>query len=223
MATNLKDYREKELKWYIVANIFLLLALTDCFNFSSNKENLSMIEIIMKLLDSALISGSICVFAFIFDCLWGDSLKDHLLTGLNDFKLHGSTIFSKIKNKEIKDSRFSTQQVLEKYPEIYRLLENGQNLDPEFENVKWYSIYTKYREKTIILTSHRDYLLCRDIFYTNITIIVLYIISTRVRLLPFRKEFIIFSSIMMFISYVAASFKAKRFVVNVIALDINAE
>ena len=60
---NIKDYREKEQKMYIVANIFVLIllsSLADTLNYQ-----MPWLVILAKLVDTSLLSSTIYIFAFL--------------------------------------------------------------------------------------------------------------------------------------------------------------
>ena len=70
---NIKDYREKEQKMYIVANIFVLIllsSLADTLNYQ-----MPWPDILAKLVDTSLLSSTIYIFAFLADALFSNGTK----------------------------------------------------------------------------------------------------------------------------------------------------
>ena len=132
---NIKDYREKEQKMYIVANIFVLIllsSLADALNYQ-----MPWSDILAKLVDTSLLASTIYIFAFLADALFSNGTKMRLLylTG----HLPGETIFSTLKRKNT-DLRFSTDHLLEKYKEIYDGMPTDKREKYRYENDKWYRI-----------------------------------------------------------------------------------
>ena len=74
---NLKDYRNKELKYYVVANVLVILLASDAFSLinivlgglSTPKVAINVFEVITKQLVSAgLLISIACIYAFVFHC-----------------------------------------------------------------------------------------------------------------------------------------------------------
>jgi len=213
---NLKDYREKEQKMYIVANIFVLILLSDLFNLQNNQYE--WLNVLVKILDSTLLSSSIYIFAFLADALFSSGVKMKLLyfTG----HLPGETIFSELKKKNT-DLRFTTGQLLAKYKEIFEGLPVDKKEKLKYENSQWYKIYNKHRNVSMIFESNRDYLLCRDLYISTLVIIISYLISCNlINVLEFNWTSILYLAIMLIITNVTAHIKGRRFATNVLAYDL---
>ena len=135
-------------------------------------------------------------------------------------KLPGEYIFTEIKKKN-KDIRFTTDMALQKYSHIYSEIPENLNERKKYENSQWYKIYNLYREIPMVFMSNRNYLLMRDMYVSTLVIVVLYFISCFFfRWLTYEKLYIIYLLGILIITNVATHIKAKRFVYNVIALDI---
>ena len=65
---NIKDYRNKELTWYIIANILILFCMLSGFNLNITSEVSSTAEIVNKVLGISVFSGIIYVFVFYIFC-----------------------------------------------------------------------------------------------------------------------------------------------------------
>ena len=90
-----------------------------------------------------------------------------------------------------------------------------------YENDQWYKIYTKYKNSSMILSSHRDYLLCRDIYFATLIMILLYGFTTMLlKNISFSWQLIVFEVVLMFFINIATRQRANRFVDNVITLDL---
>jgi hypothetical protein len=141
MAKNLKNYRQKELSYYVIANITLLLLLLDFFHISQPENNIQGIELISNFLNLAILSSAIFVFTFIIDSLFGATLKTRLVARHSP----GEKIFSEIIQKN-PDKRFTRDTALKVYSEIY-------NSMPQDKKEKY--ILNPYKKPPKIVTHDR--------------------------------------------------------------------
>jgi len=214
----MKDYREKELKWYIFAYLFLMIGISSPDLISSGSDNwLSSIE---KLLSSSLLVGVICTLAFVFDCLYTAELKDMLLC-LGFTTLPGKTVFSRISKGKINDMRIDIIKAQEKYKDIINNLPCNKNEKNKYENIKWYSLSRIHEDDPRVKTAHRDYLLSRDLYTTTITMFVLTIAGMVFGVIQFSWIPIGYLIVMLILTNIATHFRAHRFVNSVIVVDIN--
>lgn len=215
---NLKDYRENELKQYVVANALVFLLVHGFINFA-NTENIKLVQEIVSLFGTTLLASIIYIFTILFDSVIDDKIKNKIVN-LFFMKLPGEYIFTEIKNKN-KDVRFTTDMALQKYFHIYSAIPINSDERKKYENSQWYKIYNKYREAPMVLMSNRNYLLMRDMYVSTMVILVLYFIACFFfKWIIYEKLFIIYLLGILIITNVATHIKAKRFVYNVIALDI---
>lgn len=215
---NLKDYRENELKQYVIANALVFLLIHGFINFADT-ENIKFVQGIVSLLGTTLLASIIYIFTMLVDSVIDDKIKNRMVN-LYFMKLPGEYIFTEIKNKN-KDIRFTTNMALQKYSHIYSEMPENSNERKKYENSQWYKIYNLYREVPMVFMSNRNYLLMRDMYVSTWVIFVLYFISCFFfRWLTYEKLYIIYLLGVLIITNVATHIKAKRFVYNVIALDI---
>jgi len=211
---NLKNYRDKELRYYIIANIAVLLLLLDFFHFSQFE--IQIIEIISNFIKISIISSMVYVLTFIADGLFSSDLKILLIGGHSP----GKKIFSKIQNSTF-DERFTCEEAQKIYSKIYESLPKEKKDKFRFENAEWYKIYNKYREVKMIMVSNRDFLLCRDIYFSTIVNIIIYLGLTFVlKTIVFDWRYIGYLTVMLILSNLGTRNKSRRLVNNVIALDI---
>lgn len=214
----MKDYREKELKWYIFAYLFLMIGISSPGLISSGSDDwFSSIE---KLLSSSLFAGVICTLAFVFDCLYTAELKD-LLLSLGFIALPGKTVFTRISKGKINDMRFDIKKAQEKYKDIISDLPSNKKEKKRGENTKWYSLSRIHEDDPRVKTAHRDYLLTRDLYTTTITMFVLTAAGMGFRVVEFSWIPVGYLIAMLILTNVAAHFRAHRFVNSVIAVDMN--
>lgn len=214
--STLKSYRDNELKWFILAYLFLTIGSGNPDIIKNNDtETLSKIE---GLISTALISGAICSLAFVIDSLYSQVIKDTLLY-LGITKMPGTTVFTQIKNGTLNDVRFETSQAQKRYKDIIDNIPMSKS-KAGYENSKWYKIYVKHKEDSAISSVHRDFLLCRDLYITTISLAVLTGIAMAVKLVSFSWILLGYLLAMAIITNCAAHNKAHRFVNTVIAVNI---
>jgi hypothetical protein len=214
--TNLKDYRNKELRYYLIANIAVLLLLLDFFQIPQLDNGVQMTVLIYNFFRITVLSSTIFVLSFVADSLFSSELKNLLIIGRSP----GEKIFSKIRKGKF-EKRFSKDDALKIYSSIYESLPQKKKKRYAYENDKWYKIYNKHREISMIQVSHRDFLLCRDIYFSTIICIVIYLVLTIVfQTIAFDWRYIGYLTVMLIISNIGTRNRGMRFVSNVIAYDI---
>lgn len=214
----MKNYRENELKWYVFAYLLLLIGIRSNELFSiDNTDCLTNVE---KLLPLTLLAGMICTLSFVFDCLYPVNLKEKLLFLKFITTMPGKTIFTRISEGKIDDVRFEIEKAQERYKEIINNMPSDKKLKEKYENSMWYPLYRKYEKDPRVEAAQRDFLLCRDLYTTTITMFVLTGLGMKFNFIQFSCLPIKYLVTMLFITNIAAYFKAHRFVNSVIAADL---
>lgn len=213
----MKDYREKELKWYILAYLFLLIGISEAGLITAGDGWADSVE---ELLASSLLAGTICTLSFVFDCLYTADVKGKLVC-LGFATLPGKTIFTRISASKINDIRIDAKKAQEKYVDVIRNLPAGKNDKKKYENTKWYALSRIHDADPRVITAHRDYLLCRDMYTTTISMLALTIISMVFKVIQFSCIPIGYLLVMLVLTNIATHARASRFVNSVIAADIN--
>jgi len=216
-----KEYRSVEIKWYILAYLFFAISILYVNpNFFQGLSG-DFLKSLGDLMSSAFLSGVICTLAFVIDSLYPSEVKDAMLF-YGRRKMPGNTIFSRIKNGFLDDFRIDISVAENKYKEIIDAIPEEKNTkkDIYYENGKWYLIYLKHQDSGAVLSTHRDFLLCRDLVTTTITLFAVTIIMMGAALIPFRLPLIVYLICMFVITNFAACNKANRFVNTVIAVDM---
>lgn len=213
----MKDYREKELKMYILACVLLLICLTK--RYSLQMETGDKIVAISTVIDTTLSSSCIYIFVYIIDSLFSSKTKDKIVSLFGLIKKPAYAVFSNIQKNDV-DDRFLKSEVKKRYKDIYDKMPEDKKMVGIYQNSSWYKIYSDIREVPMICTSNRDYLLCRDMFISTISLLVLYMLSVSVKLFEFKIVYVVFLVTMLFVNLISTHIKAKRFVYNVIAYDL---
>lgn len=215
---NIKDYRENELKQYVIATSLLFLLLHGFIDFS-NSQNIDYIKEIVSFIGTSILTSVIYIFTLVIDAVMDDKLKN-IIVNLWFIKLPGEYIFTEIKSNN-KDIRFTTEEALQKFSTIYANIPIDIKKKRVYENSQWYKIYSKYRENSVIFISNRNYLLMRDMYISTFVILILYIVASfLLKWVSIKTLYIIYLMTVLIMTNIASHIKAKRFVYNVIALEI---
>lgn len=211
---NIKDYKNKEINMYILGVIFLYLCISNSFNLDNNN-----ITNVNQLITTILSSGIIYLFTYLSDAIISSYFKDKIIYLFGIIKKPGEWIFSNIKNN-CKDDRIYSEKANQRYKDIYLNMPKEKNKRKIYENSEWYAIYSNYRNEKMIEISNREYLMTRDFVFVTISMFIIYIALCVLNIFYWNFTFIITLLILLVINTISANIKAKRFVYNVIAIDL---
>lgn len=139
----------------------------------------------------------------------------------------GCYIFSKLSNGEVSDSRIDYAEALKVYAEEMEMIQGCANKKQlrNYENRRWYRLLQRHRESRSILFSNVDFLYCRDAcclsFFFLMPVLIINLVGQCVcgsRL--FSIVTISLLSLCFVIGWISAHSKARRLVINVIAVDM---
>ena len=212
---NLKEYRNNELKWFLLANVLLMLLTTGVLQFDTLEDDFG--TYISELLNIAAISSSAYLLTFILDSIVPSRVKVRLVFLCS--KQPSSTIFTDMLIK-FEDNRFTLKNAIEKYKDIYVQIENEPR---DFDQTPlWYSIYNEHRDNSIVFGSNRDHSSLRDIHVQTMTVFTVYILLWLVTdYVNFSAEFLIYITVMVIVLNISARVQGKRMVYHVLSVDIN--
>lgn len=217
---DIKNYRGKELTAYVLGVAMIIMHFEGIW--SLNDVNVEMIQFFSLIANLILSASIMSIFVMIIDSIVSNQMKERLVFWRQN--LPAMTVFTGIKDGKIVDNRFTKESVLRKYETIYNKLDNMSNDDKKrkrYENASWYQIYKKHKTEKMIEVSNRDYLLCRDLTSVNIMMMSVYLaLSVALQIFKFKWKTIVFLILLYIILMIAARMKSKRFVLNVIAADI---
>ena len=218
--SNLDNYRQNEVKMFVVANLLMVLLTTNFFDsFGLNKSDINFVYACSQILKLCSIPTIIYIYVFIAVSCIPTQLKIKL--SLFFCNPPGFSVFTDIKRRDL-DIRFTSNQAREKYKSIYTKIQEIQDVNEleKFENSCWYKIYQQYRTIPKIYYAQRDFLICRDITLTALIMFFNILISSQI----FEIQNVKISLFIMIFEYIAGCFatmfNAKRFVYGVIAEDI---
>ena len=215
---DIKDYRNNELKNYVIGNIVLVLYFSGIFDNLFLADINSNLNIWKTLIESALVSSIIYIYVFLLDSLIPGDIKQKMAY-FHIGKLPGYTIFTKMKQNN-KDDRFTHADIMKKYASIYNNMPAEKKKKEKYENAEWYKLYNNYKNESKILIANRDFLLCRDITIITIMLIIIYLILVILKIIVFSKNIVVVMLIELIVSNISMRGKAKRLAYNVISEDI---
>ena len=220
MDKNIKDYRQKELCVYVIVNILMII-------YESG-----MLDIIISILQESIILkvaqiilGSTALYTILYLCI---IIADSIIPGKWKMKfiwlfseMPGEVIFTKIREQN-NDKRFTANGVLQKYNNVYDVIdtETDKQKIREFQNANWYKIYQDNENKPQVFNAHREFLLFRDMSVLTIFIIIGTSIFYLYNTYTMHCWVFIILIIELCITWLIARSKGRRFVYNVIAVDL---
>ena len=75
----MKNYRDSELKSYVIAAILIYFITVNGISGLLKQEDISILQLVIELLNIAIISSSIYAFVFVLDSVYGSDLKRKLV------------------------------------------------------------------------------------------------------------------------------------------------
>lgn len=225
MDNDLKVYREKELKNYVIGNTLIILVLSGTLETLLNIAGLygAIDDVLSKLgveiISAGILSSILYSYVFILDAIIPGNWKDYICNFGRP--LPGEVIFDEMK-KNVRDKRFRQEDVLAKYADVYEKIDDltGQKRKA-VSNSEWYAVYREHEDEKKVFFSHRDYLLCRDFCISTLLIGLMYFVLSVLSIVTFDCKIIVMLVIEVITTNIAMRNKQKRFAYNVIAADIH--
>ncbi|NLC93888.1 MAG: hypothetical protein GX677_10650 [Treponema sp.] len=176
-------------------NITLLPAISILFEDNKLKIN------------DPLFSLSIPIIELIILNIFPSSLKNIIIFFRIKDPLPGSRIFTKIAPK---DSRIDLKEI----ENVYGVLPSN----PDEQNKYWYKIYKIKQDEKIVLSSHKKWLLLRDLYIVALVLLALMVIYTIVyNKLRINYTFFIVYILVLISLHISAYNAGNRFACNVLA------
>lgn len=216
--TNLKEYRNNELKWFLVANILIMLISSKIISGSNNSDFQYWYDNIGKIINIVIFSVTSFVFTFIMDSIVPSRLKVFLVFLWN--KQPSCTIFTQLEIK-CRDNRFTIKDAKKKYKGIYLEIKKCSPMIKD-QTPLWYAIYNKHRNNSIVFGSNKDYLLLRDLHAQTIVLVIVYgMLMLVTGIIIFSLPYLIYLVVIIVLLNLAARIQGRKMVYNVLAVDLN--
>lgn len=218
----IKDYRDKELRQYILATFLVLSASIGLGMLELLDKSISF-SALLEILSFEILEGAICILVSIFTELWGNKAKIHIVYS----HFPSDTIFTEIENGTIYSLDYDTSKAKTKYRDL-------SNKSREQQTETWNKMLLKARKDNVgsVIEAERSQLLTRDLCITTLTLFVanifMIIISAVIggsflnALKLFSVSFV-YLLIMFLATRIVANSKAKRLICLVIKNDLLSE
>ena len=213
-----KDYKEKELRQYILAYLLITVASIALHtDFSADNENL--LDTLLKMAAIDIWVSGLSVLVVILNEIWPDAMKTEIVYG----SMPSYTIFSEIAAGE-NERCFDIDVAKEKYKHF-------SALPPDKQRSEWYKLLHASKEADCgnVIEGQRMQLMTRDICMSTLSLLILTLLTVVifVVLKPDGQECwqmfavpVLYLSVMFFVTKVAAKNRARRFVELVIKEDL---
>ena len=215
----IKNYRDKELKQYILAYLLITISSVGFYTEESVK-NTDLLPSLFSMAAIDVLVGSICVLVFVLNELWSDKAKTKIVYR----KMPSDTVFSDIASGKIDATGFDLETAQKMYGHM-------ADAPANLQTAEWNKLLQKSRisEMGNVIEAERLQLMTRDICMSTISLFIM-TLAALVVLEIFSankwdpiKMFIIplvYLLVMFFTSRAAARSRAKRFVAIVIKNDV---
>ncbi len=220
MDKDIKDYREKELKIYVIGNIILILigiGFVDSIVSAIGKKKIW--DVAGVVVSSGAVSSLVYIYTYIIDALIPGDVKNKIIWWRKG--LPGNRVFSEIKKKN-KDTRFTAKEVMDKYNVVYENIDDKTEAERNrIENSAWYGAYQRNENSAQVYISNRDWLLCRDMCVVTLWVLagIFFVFCAFKICIPCWLVLVVLAELVAM--WIAARIKSKRFVYNVIAKDVH--
>ena len=218
-----KNYKEKELRQYVLAYLLVTIALigfqtTSELQISQNDTNVMMSMFQMIMTD--IFIGAICVLVLIFNEIWSDNMKTKLVYG----KFPSDNVFTRIFNNKIDTTGFNHDKAKTIYAHLFSASASEQTTE-------WNKLLRKCRGSghNNVIEAERMQLMTRDICLSTISLLFLNFIAIII-LTIFNKNIcisinvlgvpIFYLVVMLFVTKVTSKNRANRFLMMVIKNDV---
>lgn len=217
----IRDYKEKELRQFILAYLLITIASV-ALHTDFSVDNANRLDTLLKMAAIDVWVGEIGVLVIILNEIWPDSFKTKLIYG----RLPSDTIFSEIAvGKD--DLGFEVDAAKKRYKDL-------AELPPKKQSAKWNELLRASKEANCgnVIEAQRMQLMTRDICMSAISLLALTILTAVIFIIrsPDKQECwqmfivpILYLTAMFFVARVAAKNRAKRLVNMVIKAGLATE
>lgn len=222
MVNTYKEYRNKELKYFVIAEIGMYVLL----NYKNDFPQL----LTTNSFFTTLISSPILYFyCLTLDVVIPRNLKNAFCLYINKDNLHmffqspGRTIFTLLKDNKVKDMRIDKFKVQTKYSDTFELIERCQTSKYEKQNSIWYqkkSNLEKNGKNAKLETMEKEYLLFRDMLSMHIVLNLIYFTFHLLRIVNYVKVTFAYIFVTYIVLFLCVRFTSKKFVIEVIVQDL---
>ena len=213
-----KDYKEKELRQFILAYLLITVA-SIALHTDFSADNADLLDTLLKMAAMDIWVSGLSVLVVILNEIWPDAMKTKIVYG----SMPSDTIFSEIAAEE-NEFCFDVDVAKEKYKRF-------STLPPDKQSAEWYKLLHARKEADCgnVIEGQRMQLMTRDICISTLSLLILTLLTVAIftALKPDGQEYwrifavpVLYLSVMFFVTKVAAKNRARRFVELVIREDL---
>ena len=213
-----KDYKEKELRQYILAYL-LITAASIALHTDFSADNADLLNTLLKMTAMDIWVSGLSVLVVILNEIWSDAMKTRIVYGI----MPSDTIFSEIAAGK-NEFCFDIDVAKEKYKHF-------SALPPDKQRAEWYKLLHTSRAADCgnVIEGQRMQLMTRDICMSTLSLLILTLLTVVIFtvLKPDGPEYwqifsvpVLYLSVMFFVTKAAAKNRARRFVELVIKEDL---
>ncbi len=213
-----KDYKEKELRQFILAYLLITVA-SIALHTDFSADNADLLDTLLKMAAMDIWVSGLSVLVVILNEIWPDAMKTKIVYG----SMPSDTIFSEIAAEE-NEFCFDVDVAKEKYKRF-------STLPPDKQSAEWYKLLHASKEADCgnVIEGQRMQLMTRDICISTLSLLILTFLTVMIftMLKSDGQEYwqmfavpVLYLSVMFFVTKVAAKNRARRFVELVIKEDL---
>lgn len=220
MVNTYKEYRNKELKYFLITEILMFILLNYSKDFERLMNQSSLISIFLS-------SPILYFYCLILDIVVPKNLKNAFSLYLNVdcmpmfFQLPGRTIFTKLKENKIKDLRIDKIKVQQKYYDIFECIKENK-ASYEMQNSKWLQMkydLEKQQKNSRLEIAEKEYLLFRDMLSMHILFSTLFFVFHLIGIVNFTNLTFVYIVVAYFVLFCCVRTTSNKFVNEVIVQD----
>lgn len=215
----IKDYRDKELKQFVVAYFLVAVAAVGFYTLSSTKV-VGVLSALSEMITIDIFVAAISVLVIIFNELWSDRAKTKIVYK----KMPSDSVFSEIVTGKVDATGFDLEKAKTLYSDLSKASANRQTAE-------WNLMLKKSidEQRGNVIEAERMQLMTRDMCVSTISLLLMNLVAlliltivlgnfgTAIKVLGIPLIYLI---VMFFITRGAARNRARRFVMLVIKNDV---
>ena len=213
-----KDYKEKELRQFILAYLLITVA-SIALHTDFSADNADLLDTLLKMAAMDIWVSGLSVLVVILNEIWPDAMKTEIVYG----SMPSDTIFSEIAAGE-NERCFDIDVAKQKYKHF-------SALPPDKQRSEWYKLLHASKEADCgnVIEGQRMQLMTRDICMSALSLLILTLLTVGIFavLKPADLEYLwlfavplLYLGVMFFVTKAAAKNRARRFVELVIKEDL---
>ena len=168
-----KDYREKELRQYVLAYLLVAIATVGFqavagLQLQASSSETNVIISILQMIITDLFLGGICIIVMIFNEIW----PDHAKTRLIYWRMPSDTVFTRIKSGNIDTAGFDLERARVVYAHLFSASATKQTSE-------WGHLLRKCRDagRSNVVDAQRMQLMTRDICLSTFSLLIMNIVA----------------------------------------------